>query len=231
MLSSLIGKALAQSQPAAVPPSDPGSTSAASPELSATPASSASSASPASAPLTDRSIFSRRSLGQLGLFFAGATFVALSTTVTRRAVARRKLEAQLKFFQQSGGTVSKGGGAAIDSSLGDGAIAASAAADPNPAPQGSLVALEALNLASLNVVSFFIMLAGGLSWALDLSSVDDLQHLSQRNLRGSLTGNYDVKAEEEAERELSEFMTRIMGPDYGKTVGGQPEEKPDDKTA
>lgn len=154
--------------------------------------------------------------------------MALSTTITRRAIVRRKLEAQLKFFQQSGGTVSRGGGAA--ESAGDGARAASAAADTDPAPQGSLVALEALNLASLNVVSFFIMLAGGLSWGLDLSSIDDLQQLSQRRLRGSLTGERDAKADEEAERELSEFMTRMMGPGYGQSASQPGDEKPDEKT-
>jgi len=95
-------------------------------------------------------IFSERSLRQLGIFCAGASFFGLSMLITRRSVAR-KIKATVPLFYQ-----------------------------PSNQPAGkissdsSLIALEALNLATLNVLGWGIMTAGGLSWAFDVSNVQDL---------------------------------------------------------
>ncbi|KAI0838186.1 hypothetical protein F5Y06DRAFT_52023 [Hypoxylon sp. FL0890] len=126
-------------------------------------------------------ILSQRSLKQLGLFFAGAGFLALSTLVTRRAVARKHSMTMPQFFHQSNRPVTK-----LDS-------------------DSSLIALEALNLATLNVMGFGIMVTGGLSWAFDISSVDDLRRMAQRHI-----GPTGGRTDEEAEREIEEWVAKVL---------------------
>ncbi|KAI8959713.1 hypothetical protein F5Y11DRAFT_291462 [Daldinia sp. FL1419] len=127
-------------------------------------------------------ILSQRSLKQLGLFFAGAGFLTLSTLITRRAVARKHLATIPKFYQPSTQQVSK-----IQS-------------------DSSLIALEALNLATLNVMGFGIMMTGGISWAFDISSVDDLRRMARGHV-GPTGGQTD----EEAEREIEEWVAKVLG--------------------
>ncbi|OAA62433.1 hypothetical protein SPI_03973 [Niveomyces insectorum RCEF 264] len=95
------------------------------------------------------------------------------------------------------------------------AEAAAATAAKEEAPHGSLMAVEALNLATLNVVSFFVMLTGGVSWALDLSSLDDVRRRAQFYMRGTpLDGSGGPSkpgmSDEEAEREVEEWMARVL---------------------
>ncbi|KAI0883824.1 uncharacterized protein GGS22DRAFT_26406 [Annulohypoxylon maeteangense] len=127
-------------------------------------------------------IFSERSLKQLGLFFGGAGFMFLSTLITRRSVTRKYMATVPKFYNQSNRPAIK-------------------------APSdGSLIALEALNLATLNVMGFGIMTTGGLAWAFDVSSVDDLRAMARRSygIRGGQT-------DEEAEREIEEWIASVLG--------------------
>ncbi|KAL1892882.1 hypothetical protein Sste5346_006775 [Sporothrix stenoceras] len=164
----------------------------------------------------DSSIFSSRSLKQLGLFLAGASFLALSTTLTRRAVVRRQLAAQLKFYSPSStGQTSLSGGASAE--------AAAASATKEEAPHGSFIALEALNLATLNVVSFFIMLTGGVAWSLDISNMDDLRALAQRYTRGQTLDGSPAgggMTDEEAEREVEEWVAKVLKKSDGTLIGG-----------
>ena len=104
---------------------------------------------------------------------------------------------------------------------GSGASAESAAAlaTKEDAPHGSFLAIEALNLATLNVLSFFMMMTGGFSWALDLSSVDDLRALAQRYTRASGTGD-GAKIDEEAEREVEEWVSKMLKKSDGTLIGG-----------
>ncbi|KAI1092893.1 hypothetical protein F5B19DRAFT_177416 [Rostrohypoxylon terebratum] len=128
------------------------------------------------------SVFSQRSLKQLGLFFGGAGFMFLSTLVTRRAVARKYMATAPKFYSPSNRPVNK-----IQS-------------------DNSLIALEALKLATINVMGFGIMFAGGLSWAFDVSSVDDIRRMARRNYE-----KQGVPADEEAEREIEEWIAGVLG--------------------
>ncbi|KAI1212544.1 uncharacterized protein F4807DRAFT_340588 [Annulohypoxylon truncatum] len=127
-------------------------------------------------------IFSQRSLKQLGLFFGGAGFMFLSTLVTRRSIARKYTATVPKFYNQSNRPVDK------------------IPADNN------LMALEALNLATLHVMGFGIMITGGLAWAFDVSSVDDLRRMARRNY-----GRVGATADEEAEREIEEWVAGVLG--------------------
>ncbi|KAI1766771.1 hypothetical protein GGR53DRAFT_189868 [Hypoxylon sp. FL1150] len=144
-------------------------------------------------------ILSQRSLKQLGMFFAGAGFLSLSTLITRRAVARKHRLTVPKFYTQSNRTVNK------------------------MQSDSSLIALEALNLATLNVFGFGIMLTGGLSWAFDFSSVDDLRKMARRNM-GPTGGQTD----EEAEREIEEWVAKVLGRKDQKDEGTKPSTKTDD---
>ncbi|KAI1772731.1 hypothetical protein F4818DRAFT_137952 [Hypoxylon cercidicola] len=126
-------------------------------------------------------ILSQRSLKQLGLFFAGAGFLSLSTLITRRAVARKHMMTVPKFYSQSNRTVNK------------------------MQSDSSLIALEALNLATLNVFGFGIMATGGLAWAFDISSVDDLRRMARRHI-----GPEGGQTDEEAERQIEEWVAKVL---------------------
>lgn len=127
------------------------------------------------------SLLSGRSLKQLGLFFAGAGFLSLATLITRRSIVRKQLATIPKYFYQSNRPSDKIGS------------------------DSSLIALEALNLATLNVVGFGIMMTGGVSWALDISSIDDLRAFARRHI-----GPAGGKTDEDAEREIEEWVAKIL---------------------
>ncbi|KAF9879372.1 hypothetical protein CkaCkLH20_02915 [Colletotrichum karsti] len=143
------------------------------------------------------SIFPSRVSKQLGLFFAGAGFLLFSTMITRRAVARKQIAAYPKFYSPSHAAAGKQGN-----------------------PEGSMIALEALNLATLNVCSFGMMMTGGAAFAFDITSVEDLRQMARRSIRGA-AGQTD----EAAEREFEEWAAKVLTK-FGKT----PEENAADKT-
>ncbi|RKU45442.1 hypothetical protein DL546_007110 [Coniochaeta pulveracea] len=129
-----------------------------------------------------RSVFSPRSLKQLSLFGAGAAFLFLSTTITRRAVARRILSASPRFYHPSHVGAMKQGN-----------------------PDGPMIAAEALGLATLNVFSFGIMLTGGIAWAYDISTLEDLRTRARQKLYGE-AGALD----EDAEKQIEEWMAKVL---------------------
>lgn len=135
-------------------------------------------------PVDPTSVFSQRSMKQLGIFFAGAGFLALSTVVTRRSVARKQIAAFPKFYQPSNQPAAKAEGA-----------------------DSPLVALEALNLATLNVMSFFLMLGGGAAWSMDISSIDDLRKMVRRHI-GPPGGQTDEALEQEVEEWVATVLRR-----------------------
>ncbi|KAH7037124.1 uncharacterized protein B0I36DRAFT_358870 [Microdochium trichocladiopsis] len=132
-------------------------------------------------PRTKSPFFSQRSLSQLGLFAAGASFLALSTLITRRAVSRKLRITRPHFYTQSNRPVDK-----VDS-------------------DGSLIAVEALGLATLNVVGFGIMLTGGIAWGFDISGIDDLRSMARRQF-----GPAGGRTDEEAEREVEEWVAKVL---------------------
>jgi hypothetical protein len=142
-------------------------------------------------------IFSQRSLSQLGLFFAGATFLGLSTLVTRRAVTRKIRATVPRFFIPSNNPVNK-----IDQ-------------------DNSLIAVEALGLATVNVMGFGIMSTGGLAWAFDIMNVEELRALARKSMERSGGGTTD----EEAEREVEEWFASILAKKEDKL------QKQDDKAS
>jgi hypothetical protein len=135
----------------------------------------------ASAPAAEQPsslFFSQRSQRQLGLFFAGAGFFALSTFITRRSLVRRYKASLPKFYQPSN--------------------------QPNQV-NGAFEALEALNIATINVLSLSMMTAGGFLYAFDISSIDDLR----RKVRSRL-GVDDLQTDQESEEQIKELFASIL---------------------
>lgn len=125
------------------------------------------------------SAFSKRSLRQLGLFFGGAGFFAISSLITRKALVRRYKASIPRFYQQSN--------------------------RPNLEVNGALEAVEALTIATVNVFSVGMMFSGGMLWAFDISSVDDLR----RKIRGGLGSDGDGR-ESRADEEMEEWLATVL---------------------
>lgn len=126
------------------------------------------------------SIFSARSRKQLSLFFAGASFFALSTLVTRRALVRRYKASLPRFYQPSN--------------------------QPSGNVNGALEAFEALNIATINVLSVGMMASGGLLWAFDISTTDELR----RKIRGGMGIDGPEGSEKNAEEDIEEWIATVL---------------------
>lgn len=116
-----------------------------------------------------------RTRKQLTLLLAGTTFYALSTLITRRAITRRQRATIPKFYQPSNRPAS----------------------DVN----GGLEALEALSVATVNVTSFAMMVAGGLLWVFDICSLEELRWKVRGGYRVDGSGGSEGEAGEEVEVE------------------------------
>ncbi|KAF2022127.1 hypothetical protein BU24DRAFT_417787 [Aaosphaeria arxii CBS 175.79] len=112
-------------------------------------------------------ITSTRSLKQLSIFFFGAACLVASTAITRRAVHRRQLRKLPKFYEPN--------------------------TNPHEHFSPASDALQALNLATMNCVSFGIMSAGGALWAFDLSGLKEMRAA----LRGRLGYEQIFRSEED----------------------------------
>jgi len=131
-----------------------------------------------STPESQSSLFSQRSRRQLGLFFAGAGFFAVSSIITRRSLLRRYKATVPKFYQPS-----------------------NRANEVN----GAIEAFEALNIATINVLSVGMMLGGGLLYAFDISSLDDMR----KHVRASI-GVDGPRTDEDAEKEIEEWIASVL---------------------
>lgn len=133
-----------------------------------------------------------RALRQLGLFAAGSAFMLASIAVTRRSIARKKIASVPSFYQPNHRIPAKAG----DSLRGG---------ESDVSVQGGFIALEALGLATLNTVSFAVMAAGGVSYAFDISSVEDLRRYARVRMYG-----VEGRQDEQAEKEMEEWAVKIM---------------------
>ncbi|TLS22564.1 uncharacterized protein PpBr36_09680 [Pyricularia pennisetigena] len=141
--------------------------------------------------------FGPRSFRQLGLFFAGAGFLACTVGITRRAVLRKQVTAAPKFFSPSKYIKPE---PRVDAQGNKTKVI-------DPEAEGGPLAVQALGLATLNVFSFAIMMTGGLSWAFDISSIDDLRVLARRKIHAG-EGDPDPGGEKEIEDWMSNMMLR-----------------------
>jgi len=186
----------AQSAPvaAATPSSQPFHPSAPASTTSPSPNHDSSSNNNLNTPHVRSSIFSKRSRDQLGIFLGGAGFLMISVLVSRRAVAKHMKAARMRYFQPNNLQGRKG-----------------TQADP----KDPLIPIEALGLATLNVMSFGMMAAGGTAWALDISSIDDIRRMARRSIYGP-AGRLD----EDAEKQVAEWVANTLGLKLEDAEGG-----------
>ena len=149
---------------------------------------------PSSSPRTHRlrsavaDTFSPRSRKQFLLFAAGSAFLLLSTSITRRALLKRRLATypqQFSFSHLHG----------QPSHL-----------SPLSNVSGPFEALQALNLATLNVAAAAMMAVGGTLWAFDISSLEEMR----KKIRGGLGVDGTGRSEGEVEEEFEEWVATVL---------------------
>lgn len=118
------------------------------------------------------------------IFGAGLGFIALSILSTRRSLARRRLASQAKFFSDQPGHHEQ----------------------QSKQVSGALEAVEALNIATINVLSVAMTLTGATLWYLDINSLRDARIL----IRGGLGVDGTGRTEEEANEEIEEVIAGIL---------------------
>lgn len=79
-------------------------------------------------------------------------------------------------------------------------------------------AIEALNIATINVASLAIMITGGLMWGFDISGVEELRVRLRQGL--GLAGEGERNAEEEFEEWLANTLARRDGKKERRGEGG-----------
>ncbi|KIW35052.1 uncharacterized protein PV07_01778 [Cladophialophora immunda] len=118
------------------------------------------------------------------IFGAGAAFFAFSLLVTRRSLARKRLASNPAFYANAPGHQ----------------------AEQAKKVNGTMEAVEALNIATINVLSLSMMVTGGALWYLDINSLAE----ARRKLRGGLGVDGTGKSEKEAEEEFEEWMATVL---------------------
>ena len=143
-----------------------------------------------------------------------------SIALTRRAIYRKQFGGVPKFVSQHPPLPSGTPAPGVKSPAGD------AKSD------GAMDAFQALNLATLNCISFGIMLTGGLSYAFDISSLQDLKQKARRTIYNYPPGG--EKSDEDVERELEEWAASLLvrvGKKTGEGEGsGEEKQGPDSKS-
>ncbi|KAH8601649.1 hypothetical protein B0O99DRAFT_196785 [Bisporella sp. PMI_857] len=125
-----------------------------------------------------QSLFNERSRKQLSLFAAGAGFFAISALITRRSLVRRYKLTQPGYFHPSSHA---------------------------PEVNGAMEAFEALNVATVNVLSVSMMATGGALWAFDISSIDDLRYKMRKQF-----GIDPDRSEKDVEEEIEEWFATVL---------------------
>jgi len=129
------------------------------------------------------------------VFAAGTVFFAFSLLITRRAFARRRLAANPAFYTN----------------------APAHHAQQATKVSGAIEAFEALNIATVNVLSLSMMATGGAMWYLDINSMAD----ARRMLRGGLGVDGSGRDEKQAEEEFEEWMATVLSRKDAKETKAQ----------
>ncbi|CAG8189500.1 unnamed protein product [Penicillium nalgiovense] len=126
----------------------------------------------------------------LKLLFGGMTFFALSVLVTRRAFHKKRISCIPPFYTSS--------------------------VYHHPHSNSAGDAFEALNLATLNVVSFGLMAGGAVGYALNINGLEDMRRFVRNGLQGG--SDTPVKSDEELEEEVTEWVSKILGDKFEKQL-------------
>ncbi|KAJ5520018.1 hypothetical protein N7463_000471 [Penicillium fimorum] len=126
----------------------------------------------------------------LKLFFGGMTFFALSVLVTRRSFHKKRISCIPPFYTSS--------------------------IYHQPHSNSAGDAFEALNLATLNVISFGLMAGGAVGYALNINGLEDMRRFVRNGLQGG--SDTPVKSDEELEQEVTEWVAKILGDKFEKQL-------------
>ncbi|EXJ64354.1 hypothetical protein A1O7_00690 [Cladophialophora yegresii CBS 114405] len=129
------------------------------------------------------------------IFGAGAAFFVFSLLITRRAFARKRLASSPAFYANAPGHQ----------------------AEQAKNVNGAMEALEALNLATVNVLSLSMMATGGTLWYLNINSVAD----ARRMIRGGLGVDGTGRSEKDAEEDFEEWLATTLARKEAKGSGAQ----------
>ncbi|KEF58746.1 uncharacterized protein A1O9_06672 [Exophiala aquamarina CBS 119918] len=141
---------------------------------------------PQQAPRAERPHRSKVILG------AGIAFFGLSLLITRRAFARKRFT-NPGFYASS----------------------PEAQAEQAKKINGAVEALEALNIATINVASVAMIGTGSAMWYLDINSMEDVRRL----VRGGAGVDGTGRTEKEAEEEFEEWMATTLARKEKKESG------------
>lgn len=100
----------------------------------------------------------------------------------------------------------------------------------NPQIPSALEAFEALNIATINVFSYAMLFSGAVLWKLDVNSVEDLRAHFRKytGLAGGEGVSGDVgsqQAEEEFERDVAVWASKLLGGKFGDLGDGEVKEE------
>lgn len=142
---------------------------------------------PSSIPTAETLIDSSRHRKGPIIFAAGLAFTTISVFITRRSLARRHLASF--STQQLRGSKSTSSSQPVQLS-------------------GAMEAVEALNVATVNVLSLAMLATGGALWYFDISSVEDARNKVRGGLGIDGTGRTEAEAEEDFEEWLATVLSR-----------------------
>ena len=118
------------------------------------------------------------------IFAGGLAFFGLALITTRRSLARRKLASRAAFFKD----------------------APASNQEQAQNVSGAFEAVEALNIATINVLSVAMMATGAGLWYLDVNSLAD----ARKMIRGGLGVDGKGMTEKEADEEIEEAIASIL---------------------
>ena len=118
------------------------------------------------------------------IFSAGVAFFAFSLLITRRAFTRRRIASNPAFYTNAPGHRDA----------------------QSKSVSGPIEALEALSIATTNVLSFAMMGIGGTLWSLDINSLEE----GRRFIRGGLGVDGSGRSEKQAEEDFEEWMATTL---------------------
>ncbi|KAJ0424247.1 hypothetical protein BJY00DRAFT_17516 [Aspergillus carlsbadensis] len=83
-----------------------------------------------------------------------------------------------------------------------------------PKVNGGMDAFEALNLATLNVLSFAMMATGSVLWVMDINGLEDMRRYVRTRAASGIfggEGNELSEADKEMEKEVEKYVGRYLG--------------------
>jgi hypothetical protein len=117
-------------------------------------------------------------------------FFTLSILITRRASTKKRLASIPPFYTGS--------------------------IYHQPQVNGAMEAFEALNLATINVLSFGMLASGAVAYAFDINGLEDLRRVVRGGLEGGGPGS--GKTDEELEQEVTQWVVSVLGDRFEKQL-------------